>query len=86
MMPSASIVFFLPFTGASRRGRQGFMTTGANTKVKITIMYLNHVTFYNYSNICRSCMLYISNIVCPFASIYCGVWHVSTNYECLLER
>ena len=81
MMPSTSIVVFSPFTGAARRGRQGFMTTGANTKVKITITYLNHITFNNYSNICRSCMLHISNIICPFTSIYCGVWHGSWNYK-----
>ena len=88
VISSTSIVIFLPFTGASRRERQGLIMTTIVQKFKftITITYLNHVTFYNYSNTCRSCIFHIFNIVCPFASIDNGVWHVSWNYECLLER
>ena len=83
-MPSASIVVLVPFTGASRSGRQGVMTTFIQIRYKIT--YLNHATFNNHSNTCRSCIFHLVNIVCPFASIDSGVWHVSWNYEWLQKR
>ena len=42
LMPSASIVAIVPFTGASRRGRQGLMTKDIHIKViDLELLVLN---------------------------------------------